>query len=136
MEGSGGDQGTTGVARETGYGHRPPRRYRSVALPLVKEFEGCRLPAYPDPETGAEPWTIGWGSTTYKDGAPVQLAHRNSQHDGFSGIHGGNKLNSVEDQGDLYGSVADAFVAIHERVVLDQGEAQRCRQHQRGQAPD
>ena len=98
----------------------------AVALPLVKEFEGCRLPAYPDPETGAEPWTIGWGSTTYKDGAPVQLAHRNSQHDGFSGIHGGNKLNSVEDNGDLYGSVADAFVAIHERVVLDQGEAQRC----------
>jgi len=32
----------------------------AVALPLVKEFEGCRLTAYPDPETGAEPWTIGW----------------------------------------------------------------------------
>jgi hypothetical protein len=35
----------------------------AVALPLVKEFEGCQLTAYPDPETGAEPWTIGWGST-------------------------------------------------------------------------
>jgi len=37
---------------------------------LCKHFEGYarRLPngdchAYPDPGTGAEPWTIGWGST-------------------------------------------------------------------------
>ena len=37
---------------------------------LVKPFEGYhkRLPdgscrAYPDPGTGGEPWTIGWGST-------------------------------------------------------------------------
>ena len=28
----------------------------AVALPLVKEFEGCRLTAYPDPETSAAPW--------------------------------------------------------------------------------
>jgi lysozyme len=26
-------------------------------------FEGLRLNAYPDPGTGAEPWTIGYGST-------------------------------------------------------------------------
>lgn len=50
-----------------------------VALPLVKEFEGCRLTAYPDPETGGEPWTIGWGSTTYDDGAPVKRGDRISQ---------------------------------------------------------
>ena len=37
---------------------------------LIKPFEGYhkKLPdggclAYPDPGTGAEPWTIGWGST-------------------------------------------------------------------------
>lgn len=37
---------------------------------LIKPFEGYhrRLPdggcvAYPDPGTGAQPWTIGWGST-------------------------------------------------------------------------
>lgn len=37
---------------------------------LVREFEGCarRQPdgsfaAYPDPGTGGDPWTIGWGST-------------------------------------------------------------------------
>jgi lysozyme len=37
---------------------------------LIQQFEGCakRLPdgrfaAYPDPGTGGDPWTIGWGST-------------------------------------------------------------------------
>lgn len=34
-----------------------------VALALVKRWEGCRLQAYPDPGTGDEPWTIGWGAT-------------------------------------------------------------------------
>jgi lysozyme len=34
----------------------------SYALPLIKRFEGCRLTAYPDPGTGGDPWTIGWGS--------------------------------------------------------------------------
>ena len=39
-------------------------------IKLVQEFEGCakRRPdgsfeAYPDPATGGDPWTIGWGST-------------------------------------------------------------------------
>jgi GH24 family phage-related lysozyme (muramidase) len=32
-------------------------------LAIVREFEGCRLSSYPDPGTGGEPWTIGWGST-------------------------------------------------------------------------
>lgn len=32
-------------------------------LAIVREFEGCKLKAYPDPGTGGEPWTIGWGST-------------------------------------------------------------------------
>lgn len=44
----------------------------AVALPLVKDFEGCRLTAYPDPETGGEPWTIGWGSTQHANGLPVR----------------------------------------------------------------
>ncbi len=30
---------------------------------LVKEFEGCRLEAYPDPGSGGDPWTIGYGAT-------------------------------------------------------------------------
>lgn len=30
---------------------------------LIKYFETCSLKAYPDPGTGGEPWTIGWGHT-------------------------------------------------------------------------
>lgn len=30
---------------------------------LIKSSEGLCLTAYPDPATGAEPWTIGYGST-------------------------------------------------------------------------
>lgn len=30
---------------------------------LIKEFEDCELEAYPDPKTGADPWTVGWGAT-------------------------------------------------------------------------
>lgn len=32
-------------------------------IDLIKQSEGCELEAYPDPGTGAEPWTIGYGST-------------------------------------------------------------------------
>ena len=32
-------------------------------LKLIKTFEGCKLTAYPDPGTGGDPWTIGWGAT-------------------------------------------------------------------------
>lgn len=32
-------------------------------LALIKEFEGCRLDAYPDPGSGGDPWTIGYGAT-------------------------------------------------------------------------
>ena len=41
-----------------------------AAIRLIREFEGCArlrsdglVEAYPDPGTGAEPWTIGWGAT-------------------------------------------------------------------------
>ena len=33
------------------------------ARAIVQQFEGCELTAYPDPGTGGEPWTIGWGAT-------------------------------------------------------------------------
>lgn len=32
-------------------------------IALIKNFEGCRLAAYPDPVTGDKPWTIGYGHT-------------------------------------------------------------------------
>ena len=33
------------------------------ATALIKQFEGCRLAAYPDPGSGGDPWTIGHGAT-------------------------------------------------------------------------
>ena len=32
-------------------------------IDLIKSFETLQLAAYPDPGTGGEPWTIGWGHT-------------------------------------------------------------------------
>lgn len=43
-----------------------------LAKPLVQHFESRELTAYPDPDTGGEPWTIGWGNTTYASGKPVR----------------------------------------------------------------
>jgi lysozyme len=34
-----------------------------AGIALIKQFETCRLAAYPDPRTGAAPWTVGWGAT-------------------------------------------------------------------------
>ena len=42
------------------------------AIKLIKEFEGCHLTAYPDPLSGGDPWTIGWGTTRYTDGRKVE----------------------------------------------------------------
>ncbi len=47
-----------------------PRSIGPAGIALIKQFEGCArlrrdglVEAYPDPGTGAEPWTIGWGAT-------------------------------------------------------------------------
>lgn len=34
-----------------------------AGIDLIKTFEGLRLDAYPDPATGGDPWTIGYGHT-------------------------------------------------------------------------
>jgi lysozyme len=46
---------------------------------LIKEFEGCKLTAYPDPHTGGLPATIGWGSTKDFEGKPFKLGDKISQ---------------------------------------------------------
>lgn len=48
-------------------------------LKLIKDFEGCRLKAYPDPASGGEPYTVGWGSTRRKDGSPFHLGEAITQ---------------------------------------------------------
>jgi GH24 family phage-related lysozyme (muramidase) len=46
------------------------RRIGPAGISLIKLFEGCAriredglVEAYPDPGTGGDPWTIGWGAT-------------------------------------------------------------------------
>lgn len=48
----------------------PQRKVSAAGIALIKRFEGCArlrtdglIEAYPDPATGGEPWTIGWGAT-------------------------------------------------------------------------
>jgi lysozyme len=46
-----------------------------AGLALIKQFEGFRTDAYPDPATGAAPWTIGYGFTKgVKRGDKITLA--------------------------------------------------------------
>ncbi len=47
-----------------------PRSISPDGIALIKELEGCAkirkdgmVAAYPDPGTGGDPWTIGWGAT-------------------------------------------------------------------------
>ena len=39
------------------------KEYSKNGLHLTEQFEGCKLTAYPDPATGGDPWTIGYGHT-------------------------------------------------------------------------
>jgi len=47
-----------------------PREVSPAGIRLIQEFEGCAhlrddgmVEAYPDPGSGGDPWTIGWGAT-------------------------------------------------------------------------
>lgn len=48
----------------------------SAAISLIKQFEGIHLSAYPDPLSGGDPWTIGYGTTRYSGGVPVKRGDR------------------------------------------------------------
>jgi len=61
-------------ARTTGQSRLP-----AEVSALNHYYEGCRLDAYPDPRTGGQPITIGWGSTFYKDSSPIKLGDRITQ---------------------------------------------------------
>jgi GH24 family phage-related lysozyme (muramidase) len=38
-------------------------KHSTQCADLIRKSEGCKLCAYPDPGTGAEPFTCGWGAT-------------------------------------------------------------------------
>lgn len=50
-------------------------------IKLIKQFEGSHLEAYPDPLSGGEPITIGWGSTRKRDGGKFKLGEKISQQE-------------------------------------------------------
>jgi GH24 family phage-related lysozyme (muramidase) len=59
----------------------PKPNPHSNALPacgveLIKKFESCFLNAYPDPLSGNEPITVGWGCTVKEDGSKWKLGDR------------------------------------------------------------
>lgn len=63
----------------------------------------------------------------------VDAAGRQIQHDAFLFIKAGVNLCAVQHEERLRRGMADALVAVHERVVSYQREAERCRLlYQRG----
>jgi lysozyme len=49
------------------------RKINKAGLDLIKSFEGFSSKPYPDPGTGAEPYTIGYGSTYYEDHTKITM---------------------------------------------------------------
>ena len=48
----------------------------SFAVNLIRKYEGFHEKAYPNPTTGKEPYTIGYGTQFYPDGSPVKMGQR------------------------------------------------------------
>jgi len=49
-----------------------PALAHDAAVKLICEFESFEANAYPDPASGGDPWTVGYGFTTWTDGARVK----------------------------------------------------------------
>lgn len=45
------------------------------AVDLIRKYEGFNEKAYPDPVSGAAPYTIGYGTQFYPDGSAVRKGH-------------------------------------------------------------
>jgi lysozyme len=70
-----------------------------AGLNLIKSFEALRLTAYPDPGTGAEPWTIGYGHTdsvSQGDTCTIDQANQYLQDDLNQFIQGVTSLLTLE----------------------------------------
>ncbi len=66
------NSGEGGSLWNAGPAAKPATAWRPLAIAIVREFEDCRLEAYPDPDSAdGEPWLIGWGSAQI-EGKPVR----------------------------------------------------------------
>lgn len=64
------DRAIKAAFADAGANNALPLRVGARGIELIRRFEGCarlrddgQVAAYPDPGTGGEPWTIGWGHT-------------------------------------------------------------------------
>ncbi|KLU15612.1 MULTISPECIES: lysozyme [Xenorhabdus] len=70
----------------------------------LKSYEGLKLKAYPDPATGAAPWTIGYGHT--------------------KGVEPGQVITTQQAEGYLHQDLIPVYAAIQQlvKVSLTQGQ--------------
>ena len=51
----------------------------SFAVNLIRKYEGVHEKAYPNPTTGKEPYTIGYGTQFYPDGSFTNVSSPNPE---------------------------------------------------------
>jgi lysozyme len=68
----------------------------SLAINLIRKYEGFNEKAYPDPSTGKEPYTIGYGTQFYPDGAPVKAGQYCTKEKALEYLF--NEINVIEQQ--------------------------------------
>lgn len=73
-------------------------------IALIEEFEGLRLEAYPDPGSGGDPWTIGYGHT--------------------AGVHPGDTCTKEQADEWLRSDIAFAEAAVDHLVTVPLKQAQ------------
>ena len=80
-------------------------QYSKDGLHLTEQFEGVRLTAYPDPATGGDPWTIGYGHTGPE-------------------VHSGMTITQEQAENYLMQDVAKAAADVNAKVTVEitQGE--------------
>jgi lysozyme len=49
-------------------------------LNLIKHWEGCRLTAYPDPASGGDSWTIGYGHSGPEVKPGLTISQEKAEH--------------------------------------------------------
>ena len=68
----------------------------SHAVNLIRKYEGYSEKAYPDPHTGEEPYTIGFGTQFYPDGSPVKKGQCCSKEKALEYLF--HEINVIESQ--------------------------------------
>ena len=68
----------------------------SRAVNLIRKYEGFNEKAYPDPSSGGEPYTVGFGTQFYPDGSPVKQGQCCSQEKALEYLF--HEINVIETQ--------------------------------------